>query len=90
MAVNQNGLSLQYASCDLRNDKDIVYESHQDIVEDLPENIDVLAYTDKAIQSFQYGEYVYGVQFHPEFSWDVTRMLMDLRIKKGIKISKYP
>ena len=65
------------------NNQDIVYESHQDIVINLPANATLLADTDKSIQSFQYNDNVYGVQFHPEFSWEVTRMLMDLRIAKG-------
>ena len=67
------------------NDNDIVYESHQDIVNNLPQNSKILANTDKSIQSFSYKS-SYGVQFHPEFSYDVTRMLMDLRINKGIEV----
>ena len=67
------------------NNNDIVYESHQDVVVDLPEGATVLANTDKSVQSFNYNN-CYGVQFHPEFSWEVTRMLMDLRIKRGIKV----
>ena len=65
---------------------DIVYESHQDIVVSLPSDVSILADTEKSIQSFQYNDNVFGVQFHPEFSWKVTRMLMDLRIAKGITV----
>ena len=67
------------------NDGDIVYESHQDVVLELPETATVLANTSKSIQSFNYN-FCYGVQFHPEFSFEVTRMLMDLRIEKGIEV----
>jgi len=67
------------------NDNDIVYESHQDIVSNLPADAKILANTRKSIQSFCYKN-SYGVQFHPEFSYDVTRMLMDLRIKNGIEV----
>ena len=67
------------------NDNDVVYESHQDVVLNLPKDARVLAHTKKSVQSFNYGN-CYGVQFHPEFNWDVTRMLMDLRIKKGINV----
>ena len=67
-------------------DRDVVYESHQDIIVDLPDSLEILANTEKSVQSFEYKDYVYGVQFHPEFSWDVTRLLMDLRIKRGIKV----
>ena len=65
---------------------DIVYESHQDIVVSLPSDVSILADTEKSIQSFQYNDNVFGVQFHPEFSWKVTRMLMDLRINKGVEV----
>jgi len=67
-------------------DNDIVYESHQDVVTSLPSKAIELAYTDKGNQSFCFEDYIYGVQFHPEFSYNVTRKLMDLRIDKGIKV----
>tara|TARA_Y100000768_G_scaffold23885_1_gene16146 strand:+ start:182 stop:874 length:693 start_codon:yes stop_codon:yes gene_type:complete len=66
--------------------QEIVYESHQDTVLDLPVNVDILADSKKSNQSFSYNEKVFGVQFHPEFSKEVTRMLMDLRIAKGISV----
>ena len=65
---------------------DIVYESHQDTVVKLPDNFVELAYTQKSNQSFSYKNRVFGVQFHPEFSYDVTRKLMDLRISNGIRV----
>ena len=68
------------------NNYDIVYESHQDVVVNLPSDVNILANTKKSIQSFQYKNNIYGVQFHPEFSWEVTRMLMDLRISRGILV----
>ena len=68
------------------NNRDIVYESHQDVVVNLPSDVNILANTKKSIQSFQYKNNIYGVQFHPEFSWEVTRMLMDLRISRGILV----
>ena len=68
------------------NDKDLVYESHQDTVVSLPENSIELAFTDKSNQSFCIDDNIFGVQFHPEFSYDVTRKLMDIRLKRGIEI----
>ncbi len=68
------------------NTNDIFYESHQDYVKTLPENSISLARTDKANQSFIYADSIYGVQFHPEFTWDVTKALMDIRIKNGINV----
>ena len=68
------------------SDGEIVYASHQDIVCNMKQGMIPLALTDKANQSFSYGNNIFGVQFHPEFSWNITRKLMDLRIKKGIKV----
>jgi len=65
---------------------DIVYESHQDVVSLLPPNCTVLAYNSKGIQSFCFGDFVCGVQFHPEFSYEITRKLMDLRLENGVEI----
>lgn len=65
---------------------DIAYESHQDVVISLPSEALELAYTDKGNQSFCFDDYLYGVQFHPEFTYEVVRKLMDLRIKKGIRV----
>jgi len=67
-------------------DKEIVYESHQDIVCNMPSKLIPLAFTEKANQSFAYSNNVFGVQFHPEFSKEVTRMLMDLRANDGVDI----
>ena len=67
------------------SNNEIVYESHQDVVVKLPSNAIELAYTVKGNQSYQLNN-IFGVQFHPEFTWDVTRALMDIRIKKGVFI----
>ena len=67
-------------------DGDIVYESHQDVVCNMTKGMIELAITDKANQSFSYNGNTFGVQFHPEFSYKVTRKLMDLRIQNGIKV----
>ena len=65
---------------------EVFYESHQDVVSMLPKGAVELAFTEKANQSFSYNDLFYGVQFHPEFTYDVTRKLMDLRIEKGISV----
>ena len=68
------------------NSEEVVYESHQDVVSSLPLEAVELAYTNKGNQSFCVDGFLYGVQFHPEFSYDVIRKLMDLRIKRGVEI----
>ena len=65
---------------------EVFYESHQDVVTMLPKGAVELAFTEKSNQSFSYNDMIYGVQFHPEFTYDVTRKLMDLRIEKGISV----
>ncbi len=66
--------------------QEIVYESHQDTVINIPSNLDILASSKKSNQSFSYNDKIYGVQFHPEFSKEVTRKLMDLRIENGVSV----
>jgi len=66
--------------------EEIVYESHQDTVINIPSNLDILASSKKSNQSFSYNDKIYGVQFHPEFSKEVTRKLMDLRIENGVSV----
>jgi len=68
------------------SDNEIFYESHQDTVSELPAGSISLAETEKSNQSFVYNDCVYGVQFHPEFSWKITRRLMDLRKNKGVQV----
>ena len=68
------------------NNNDIVYVSHQDVVLSIPRDAVELAYSNKGNQSFSYGDFLYGVQFHPEFSYDVTRKLMNLRLDRGVHI----
>jgi len=69
------------------NDQDYFYESHQDIVSKMPEDSTLLASNFKGNQSFQYKN-IYGVQFHPEFSFEITKKLIDVRISNGIKIDE--
>ena len=64
---------------------DYFYESHQDVVAQIPNGAHVLASNHKGNQSFKY-ENIYGVQFHPEFSFEITKKLIDVRLKNGIKI----
>jgi len=59
-----------------------VYQSHQDIVKDVPDNVDVLAQNEYGVQSVSFNEIVFGVQFHPEFSFDVMEAYYSIRIKK--------
>ncbi len=68
------------------NNGDFVFESHQDVVSILPNNAIELAFSNKGNQSFSYGDKIFGVQFHPEFSYEVTIKLMDLRKDRGIVI----
>ena len=68
------------------SEEEIVYESHQDTVLNIPSNLDILASSKKSNQSFSYNDKIYGVQFHPEFSKEVTRKLMDLRVANGVSV----
>ena len=65
-----------------------VYESHHDTVVDLTEDMTVLAQNEYGLQSFSYLDFIFGVQFHPEFSFDVMKAYYSARIEK-IKNDKY-
>ena len=64
----------------------IVYESHQDSVTVLPENAIQLARNNKGNQAFMIHDNFYGVQFHPEFSWEVIKMYVFIRSAMGVKV----
>jgi GMP synthase (glutamine-hydrolysing) len=64
----------------------IVYESHQDSVTVLPENAIELARNNNGNQAFMIHDNFYGVQFHPEFSWEVIKMYVFIRSAMGVKV----
>ena len=64
----------------------IVYESHQDSVTVLPGNAIELARNSKGNQAFMIHDNFYGVQFHPEFSWEVIKMYVFIRSAMGVKV----
>ena len=66
-----------------------VYESHHDTVIDLPENVDILAQNEYGLQSFSYDDFIFGVQFHPEFSFEVMKAYYSARIEKIGNNKKY-
>jgi len=68
------------------DDNAIVYESHQDSVTVLPENAVELARNNKGNQAFIIHDNFYGVQFHPEFSWEVMKMYVSVRSGTGVKV----
>ena len=68
------------------DDNAIVYESHQDTVTVLPKNAVELARNNKGNQAFKIHDNFYGVQFHPEFSWQVINMYVSIRSDAGVKI----
>ena len=64
----------------------IVYESHGDCVTILPENAIELALNNKGNQAFKLHGEMYGVQFHPEFSWDIMKKYVSIRSASGVII----
>ncbi len=59
-----------------------VYQSHHDVVSSLPESVDLLCSNQFGVQSVSFSDFIFGVQFHPEFSYDVMNAYFDARIKK--------
>ena len=68
------------------DDNAIVYESHQDSVIVLPEMAIELARNNKGNQAFKIHVNFYGVQFHPEFSWEVIKMYVSKRSAMGVTV----
>ena len=62
----------------------IVYQSHGDCVTILPENAVELALNNKGNQAFIIHKNMYGVQFHPEFSWDIIKKYVSVRSASGV------
>ena len=78
MGLTEKGL--ESSLFDGFEDSFCAYESHQDVVVDLPSNIDILAYNNYGIQSFSFSDHIYGVQFHPEFNFEVMKAYYDIRV----------
>ena len=45
-------------------------------------NIDILAQNEYGVQAFSYSDFIFGVQFHPEFNFDVMKAYYSIRIEK--------
>ena len=66
------------------NNHSIVYQSHGDCVTVLPENAIELALNKKGNQAFTIHKNMYGVQFHPEFSWNIIKKYVSVRSASGV------
>lgn len=63
--------------------------THQQAVLDLPKHVTVLATTKlDEYHSFRYGQYIWGTQFHPEFTTEIIKEYIQARstdlLKEGI------
>ena len=63
---------------------DFFYMSHEDVVSKLPPGAIELASNNKGNQSYSIGNFIYGVQFHPEFPYDVAQKYAFVRYQKGL------
>jgi len=68
------------------NTNDYFYNSHQDIVADLPNGCISLAYNKMGNQAFRYGKRIYGVQFHPEFTHSIMKKYVEVRQGMGANV----
>ncbi len=80
--LNQKGKdSLLFNGIDF---DDYFYFSHEDIVLKLPSSAVELASNNMGLQSYSINDRIFGVQFHPEFSFDVMKKYVEVRYNKGI------
>jgi len=63
------------------DDSFYVYQSHHDVVSQLPPNVDLLCSNKFGVQSVSFSDHVFGVQFHPEFSYSVMSAYFNARTK---------
>ena len=93
---NKKGWDLgSYKMIDIINDEifnnidheDYFYNSHQDIVVRLPNKFLSLAQNKMGNQAYRFGKKVYGVQFHPEFSYKIMEKYVDVRQKMGANVN---
>ena len=68
------------------SDNAIVYQSHSDCVTRLPRDAVKLAQNKKGTQAFKIHNNIYGVQFHPEFSWDIIKKYVSVRSGIGVVV----
>ena len=69
--------------------KFLAYESHHDVLIDLPANVSLLAKNKYGIQSFSYSDFIFGVQFHPEFDFKIMKAYYNARIQKIENYNNY-
>ena len=70
------------------NFDDYFYFSHEDIVLQLPSSAIELASNNMGLQSYSINDRIFGVQFHPEFSFEIMEKYVEVRYNRGI-ISKF-
>ena len=80
--INESGLSSPVFEDILNND--FFYMSHQDTVKKLPKNALELASNNMGNQAYSISDFIYGVQFHPEFSYEVAKKYATIRYEKGM------
>tara|TARA_B100001250_G_C19727350_1_gene756728 strand:- start:190 stop:882 length:693 start_codon:yes stop_codon:yes gene_type:complete len=67
---------------------DYFYMSHQDTVSKLPNHSLELASNEMGNQAYSIGGFIYGVQFHPEFSQIIAEKYALIRYEKGVLKNK--
>ncbi len=61
-------------------------ETHRDAVLELSDGCIELASNSMGIQAFQYGNSVFCVQFHPEFTQEIMQEYVQFRLQAGIPV----
>ena len=102
VANNPNGVEVGISRLHLTNDathdvlfnnnenSETVYMSHRQTVMQLPQHAVRLAFTQKDQNAaFRIGDSAWGVQFHPEFTADITRAYQKYYEMQGDNIDQY-
>lgn len=67
------------------NNELFIMQMHRDIVFDVPENTELLAWNDVCgVQGFYRSKSIFTVQGHPEFNAEIEQVLITLRKETGV------
>jgi GMP synthase (glutamine-hydrolysing) len=69
------------------SNSDYFYNSHQDIVTELPNGSRSIADNEMGNQAFHFGKWIYGVQFHPEFTHNIMNKYVEVRQNMGASVN---
>nr|ACU18904.1 unknown [Glycine max] len=84
-AINvSSSLPLAFSSLKLPS-KLSIYKCHRDEILELPPKAEVIAWSEMTgVEMFSYGDHMFGIQGHPEFTYDLLLFFIDRIIQRNL------